>query len=324
VGPQKKRGGRGPESLAAEAIAHALVPAFLVDHGFRQVQAGRFKNGLTIRAQDPHGEAYVIRVKTCWYRGDRTLRNPRADTYSGAQLTNIDGIHADRAAAVQTKVAKWQTQGHTHLLLLQCKEGRIQYAALIPMDAIYPIWKRQYDIGAEALASGKVTGRGKNPAENGASPTLWFHIDRCGRDIEDALWLHPGVINLTPSTVTPSTSDTDGEDPTLRTFTEGCPQTRSVIDYARNPQARAACIGYHGLACAVCDMRFGETYGEEYASFIHVHHHRALASRGGSYVVNPVEDLIPVCPNCHAVIHRHDPPLDIEAVRDLFWGPNGS
>ena len=50
-------------------------------------------------------------------------------------------------------------------------------------------------------------------------------------------------------------------------------------------------------------VNFGAVYGEEATGYIHVHHLRPLAEIGREYVVDPVEDLRPVCPNCHAVVH---------------------
>lgn len=59
-------------------------------------------------------------------------------------------------------------------------------------------------------------------------------------------------------------------------------------------------------------------YGPEFAGFIHVHHLRPLSGIGGGYVVDPVEDLRPVCPNCHAVIHHGGRLRSIEEVRHLL------
>jgi 5-methylcytosine-specific restriction protein A len=51
--------------------------------------------------------------------------------------------------------------------------------------------------------------------------------------------------------------------------------------------------------------------------YIHVHHIVPLSAIKESYVVDPVTDLVPVCPNCHAIIHRKMPPYLIEEVRAL-------
>jgi 5-methylcytosine-specific restriction protein A len=67
-------------------------------------------------------------------------------------------------------------------------------------------------------------------------------------------------------------------------------------------------------------MDFEETYGPVGKGLIHVHHLKALASVGIEYQVNPVADLRPVCPNCHAMIHRGEPMYSIEAVQAMLQG----
>ena len=52
--------------------------------------------------------------------------------------------------------------------------------------------------------------------------------------------------------------------------------------------------------------------------FIHVHHLVPLCEIGEAYAVDPVNDLVPVCPNCHAIIHRRTPPLSIGEVKELL------
>ena len=73
--------------------------------------------------------------------------------------------------------------------------------------------------------------------------------------------------------------------------------------YERNPKARAACLAYHGTACAVCGMDFGKTYGPAFAGTIEVHHIVPLSEIGEEYEIDPIKDLIPVCPNCHTALH---------------------
>ena len=57
-----------------------------------------------------------------------------------------------------------------------------------------------------------------------------------------------------------------------------------------------------------------KVYGEIAKGFIHVHHLIPLSEIKENYQVNPKTDLIPVCPNCHAMLHRQDPPLTPEAL----------
>jgi 5-methylcytosine-specific restriction enzyme A len=107
------------------------------------------------------------------------------------------------------------------------------------------------------------------------------------------------------------------EIPPNQDFAEGGPRTVHVNAYERNPQARAACIAHFGLRCAVCGMLMQERYGTIAAGFIHVHHIVPLSKCGPDYRVSPKKDLRPVCPNCHAVIHRRQPPLSIKTARRI-------
>ncbi|MGE4371250.1 MAG: HNH endonuclease, partial [Burkholderiaceae bacterium] len=101
-------------------------------------------------------------------------------------------------------------------------------------------------------------------------------------------------------------------------FIEGATRTVSVNAYERNPHARKACLRAHGHACVVCGFDFGVTYGELGQGYIHVHHLKQLADIGESYELDPVVDLRPVCPNCHAMLHRQRPPLSIEELRETL------
>lgn len=85
---------------------------------------------------------------------------------------------------------------------------------------------------------------------------------------------------------------------------EGIKKQITVNKYERSPIARARCIEVHGHSCKVCDFSFEEKYGELGKEFIHVHHITPIHSIGKSYRIDYVNDLIPVCPNCHAMLHK--------------------
>ena len=99
---------------------------------------------------------------------------------------------------------------------------------------------------------------------------------------------------------------------------EGARYRVVVSAYERDPEARRRCIAAHGTACSVCGFSFGAVYGEVAEGFTHVHHLRPLSEAGGAHRVDPVEDLRPVCPNCHAVLHRRVPAYSIEDVRGFL------
>ena len=73
--------------------------------------------------------------------------------------------------------------------------------------------------------------------------------------------------------------------------------------YERNPKARKACLQKMGTACMICGFDSGETYGEEFGGKIHVHHIVPIHQVNKEYKVDPEKDLIPVCPNCHMMLH---------------------
>lgn len=98
-------------------------------------------------------------------------------------------------------------------------------------------------------------------------------------------------------------------------FIEGASKTVSINTYERNSVARAKCLQHHGYLCAVCKFDFADFYGAIGDKFIHVHHVVPLSEIGKEYVLNPIEDLIPVCPNCHAIIHRTRPAMSVEQLK---------
>lgn len=91
----------------------------------------------------------------------------------------------------------------------------------------------------------------------------------------------------------------------MKQLHEGTAKAVNVNIYERNPEARKICIKKHGCKCVVCGMDFQATYGELGKGFIHVHHIIPLHSIKSDYVVNGETDLIPVCPNCHAMLHKN-------------------
>jgi len=96
--------------------------------------------------------------------------------------------------------------------------------------------------------------------------------------------------------------------------------SREVLqnEYERNPALRTLCIRARGNRCLVCGLSFEDVYGSAAAGIIHVHHLEPLGHVGHAHVVDPSKDLIPVCPNCHAVIHRRTPPFTPDEVKAML------
>lgn len=103
-----------------------------------------------------------------------------------------------------------------------------------------------------------------------------------------------------------------------KSYPEGSVAKVFVNRYERNRVAREKCIQKKGCVCAVCGMDFGKTYGEMGEGFIHIHHTTPISSIGKGYEVDYEKDLVPVCPNCHAMLHRKDPPYSIDELKEYI------
>lgn len=99
---------------------------------------------------------------------------------------------------------------------------------------------------------------------------------------------------------------------------EGACTKVTVNKYERNPVNRAACIAAYGSVCNICGFDFGEVYGSLGYGYIEVHHRIPVSLMGADYVVDPINDLVPLCSNCHAAVHRRDPPLEPEMLAAII------
>lgn len=85
---------------------------------------------------------------------------------------------------------------------------------------------------------------------------------------------------------------------------EGKKKARFSSYYERNPFYRNKAIEIHKLSCLGCGFNFESFYGELGKGYIHVHHNKPISETGPTRI-NPQTDLAPLCPNCHAMIHRN-------------------
>lgn len=99
---------------------------------------------------------------------------------------------------------------------------------------------------------------------------------------------------------------------------EGKMSTVKVNKYERNTKARKECLKHYGYRCCVCGFDFEEYYGSIGKEIIEVHHKKALHEIKEDYVVNPIKDLIPVCSNCHTIIHHRNPKFEIEELKSII------
>lgn len=107
-------------------------------------------------------------------------------------------------------------------------------------------------------------------------------------------------------------------------FSEGKMITVKVNKYERNPKARKECLEHYGYRCCVCGFDFEEYYGSIGKEIIEVHHKKALYEIKETYIVNPIKDLIPVCSNCHTIIHHRNPKFEVDELKSIIQLKNSS
>lgn len=173
-----------------------------------------------------------------------------------------------------------------------------------------------------------VNGESTDPTDPASWPDEWRQLalavqsplvdpDADGPEWEVRLGRHWAGRLLAMTLALAATAEGEPEEPEPDTagLPEGAKVRVEVNRYERSRTNRALCIEVHGARCQVCGVDFAETYGPLGHGFIHVHHVVPVSRMGGEYRVDPIRDLVPVCPNCHAMLHRQDPPLSVSELR---------
>lgn len=102
-------------------------------------------------------------------------------------------------------------------------------------------------------------------------------------------------------------------------YLEGEEVYYTLSKYERNREARNACIKAHGCVCAICGFDFGKIYGDAFIGIIEVHHIVPISTIGKEYILDPVNDLVPVCPNCHTALHsKKDGVYTVEELKEII------
>jgi 5-methylcytosine-specific restriction protein A len=138
-------------------------------------------------------------------------------------------------------------------------------------------------------------------------PIMRFKKADSGFNLYDLEIIRPGEIKL----------DVEAEIAEEREArTEGAAKRYFGKRYERDPKNRKIALEIHGTVCVICGFDFEKVYGERGMGFIEVHHTEPLSSSDEAQTVNPETDLIPVCANCHRIIHRRrDKVLNIEEMK---------
>ena len=124
------------------------------------------------------------------------------------------------------------------------------------------------------------------------------------------------VIELGGWTTDPPSAESELED--VDFAVEGAYSYHLVGRYERSPANRAIAIQLHGTRCLVCNFDFEESYGSSGAGFVEVHHVTPVSEMGGPAVIDPRTDLVPLCSNCHSMIHRARPAMHPDELRRTY------
>ena len=88
--------------------------------------------------------------------------------------------------------------------------------------------------------------------------------------------------------------------------------------YERSAANRAACLEHYGPTCRACGLSPAERYGDNGEAIMHVHHLTPLSQMDSPRKLSPIEDLVPLCPNCHNFAHRRTPPYTPDEIGELL------
>ena len=121
---------------------------------------------------------------------------------------------------------------------------------------------------------------------------------------------------LTIKEVEPYSSDVVAEP--MMSQTEGNKYSVIVNKYERSSINRELCLEMKGYSCNICGFNFKEKYGSIGKQFIEVHHIVPVSQIGPGYKINIEHDLIPVCSNCHSMIHKKTPPFAPSELKDMI------
>jgi 5-methylcytosine-specific restriction protein A len=185
---------------------------------------------------------------------------------------------------------------------------------------------------AEAEITLKINGAAYSPDNSAIWETQWrsFSLDVCrgmlainvGNTEEDMrqveLWT--SKVAAAVLALLPVEADDDGTEASIEVsgLPEGARTRIAVNRYERDRRNRAAALAIHGYSCKACKLDMEGRYGSTAAGLIEVHHVTPVSQLGQDYIIDPRTDLMPLCPNCHSVAHRRNPPYSVDDIREML------
>ncbi|MCQ1956873.1 restriction endonuclease [Arthrobacter sp. zg-Y826] len=201
----------------------------------------------------------------------------------------------------------------TEVWLLLCgsqgmQRGLVGHGVVVPpgpddtADAVTVDFDRLLPLGEQVPASLLEEDVPNLPRVGGAVPVPSASLPALRR-----LW--SGFLGAEPDPLSPPPG-------TLAAEALGLQRTNS---YEHDAEARRLCLAFHGNCCAACGLVPSQRYGPGTEALMQVHHLVPGTDLPGGYALDPVSDLVPLCPTCHAVAHTRVPvPYTPAEVRGLL------
>lgn len=254
----------------------------------------RFNIAADIWSEDIASISAGRMVEGRWSIGSRTGGIHPGDVVLLVRVAKDRGIVASgRASSVAFKDLHWEPE----------KEARNELANYVAVE-----WDAQVEI-ADRLPTEELLREFPEVAWNNLMGSGVRVVDEVADQLVQYWFDHVGI-------------EPDNFPDEVATYVEGGTKTVLVNRYERNPAARRACLNAYGAVCAVCGFNGGDVYGDKGEGLIHVHHKLEISEVGQEYEVDPIKDLVPVCPNCHAMVHRRRPAYSVDELREMFLSSN--
>lgn len=168
----------------------------------------------------------------------------------------------------------------------------------VAFDALLPLGEQIRPGTLREAFPGDLWAKANGPSLVTLPPSSWPVLQR--------LWREYGPTTPDPTEVVAGT------------FPPGGVSHIQVNRFERDPDARRACLAFHGTSCAACGFSFESAYGEAGTGATAVHHVVPPAMIGSGYQLDPIADLIPLCHNCHAVAHGANPARTVSELRSIM------
>jgi 5-methylcytosine-specific restriction protein A len=277
--------------LSAGHLAEILTGRFGVAISGEAIDESDGKKAIFRPLEIPPTQGFAVEVLIGW----RTVEAQFASgTYAAQLLDSMGNANPDQRAVFGTFIRSAMNDGARITF-------RINNQDFDPLQA--STWPSDWRSLALAMTKGPALIDGSSPIALDALALTWS-----SRLLGTVLALMP---------LEPVDSEFKGE-------AEGGAEQVLVTRYERSHINRAACIEIHGIRCKVCGFDFATVYGAIGEGFIEVHHIEPVSGVAPGTIIDPAKDLNPVCPNCHAMLHRRKPPYSVGELRLMLRPGSGA